>query len=105
METTNCVRVAFGQLTPVLFDKEKTVKKVCDAILEAGKNGAKLILFPEAFLGAGYPRGMNFGIKLSHRKLKPEKHIATIMKKAQSMFRVKKPKKSDRLQNRPECML
>ncbi len=68
MNRMDHVKVAFGQLTPVLFDKEKTIEKVCNAIREAGNNGAQLILFPEAFLGAGYPRGMNFGITLSHRK-------------------------------------
>ncbi|NBC03345.1 MAG: carbon-nitrogen hydrolase family protein [Bacteroidetes bacterium] len=51
---TETIRVAAVQLSPVFLDKEKTVEKACSAILEAGENGAKLIVFPEAFI-AGYP--------------------------------------------------
>ena len=47
-------KIAAAQLTPVFLNKEKTVSKACDAILEAGNNGAKLIVFPEAFI-SGYP--------------------------------------------------
>jgi nitrilase len=41
-------------LSPVFLNKEETVSKACDAISEAGKKGAKLIVFPEAFI-SGYP--------------------------------------------------
>ena len=51
MKTT---KIAAAQLTPVFLNKEKTVEKACSAILEAGQNGAKLIVFPEAFI-SGYP--------------------------------------------------
>ncbi|HKI90623.1 MAG TPA: nitrilase-related carbon-nitrogen hydrolase [Draconibacterium sp.] len=47
-------KIAAAQLSPVFLNKEKTVNKVCDAISEAGRQGAKLIIFPEAFI-AGYP--------------------------------------------------
>ena len=50
----NKTKVAAAQLTPVFLNKEKTVDKACKAITEAGKNGAKLIVFPEAFI-SGYP--------------------------------------------------
>ena len=50
----NEIKVAAAQLTPVFLNKEKTVDKACEAIAEAGKNGAKLIVFPEAFI-SGYP--------------------------------------------------
>jgi nitrilase len=53
METTN-LKVAAAQLSPIFMDKEKTVDKACQAINEAGKNGAKLIVFPEAYI-SGYP--------------------------------------------------
>ncbi len=36
----NKIKVAAAQLTPVFLNKEKTVDKACDAISEAGKNGA-----------------------------------------------------------------
>lgn len=51
---TELIKIAAAQLTPVFLNKEKTVDKACTAILEAGKNGAKLIVFPEAFI-SGYP--------------------------------------------------
>lgn len=47
-------KVAAAQLSPVFLNKEKTIEKACKAILTAGKKGAKLIVFPEAFL-SGYP--------------------------------------------------
>lgn len=51
---TNNIKVAAAQLSPVFLNKEKTVDKACKAILEAGKNGVSLIVFPEAFI-SGYP--------------------------------------------------
>jgi len=47
-------KIAAAQLTPVFLNKEKTVEKACDAIQEAGENGAKVIVFPEAYI-SGYP--------------------------------------------------
>src|SRR5689334_23178711 len=43
-------RVAAVQATPVFLDCEATVQKACDLIAEAGNNGAKLAVFPEAFV-------------------------------------------------------
>lgn len=48
------IKVASAQLSPFFMNKEKTVDKACQAILEAGQKGAKLIVFPEAFI-SGYP--------------------------------------------------
>jgi nitrilase len=50
----NVVKVAAVQMAPRFLDREKTVKKACDLITQAGKNGVKLIAFPEAFI-SGYP--------------------------------------------------
>jgi len=50
----NKIKIAAAQLTPVFLNKEKTIDKACNIISEAGKNGAKLIVFPEAFI-SGYP--------------------------------------------------
>ena len=47
---TKNIKVAAAQLSPVFLNKEKTVEKACEAILEAGENGANLIVFPEAFI-------------------------------------------------------
>ena len=50
----NIVKVAAAQMAPHFLNRDKTVKKACDLIAEAGKNGAKLVVFPEAFV-SGYP--------------------------------------------------
>lgn len=47
-------KVASAQLTPLFLDKARTIEKACNAILEAGQNGASVIVFPEAFISA-YP--------------------------------------------------
>jgi len=47
-------KIAAAQLTPVFLAKDKTIEKACNAIIEAGKEGAELIVFPEAFI-SGYP--------------------------------------------------
>lgn len=46
--------VAAAQTAPIFLDRKKTVEKACQLISEAGKNNAKLIVFPEAFI-SGYP--------------------------------------------------
>ncbi len=51
---TKIVKVAAAQLSSVFLNKEKTIEKACKAILEAGENGADLIVFPEAVI-SGYP--------------------------------------------------
>lgn len=51
---SDLIKVAAAQLSPVFLNKEKTVEKACGAIMEAGEKGAKLIVFPEAFI-PGYP--------------------------------------------------
>lgn len=50
----NIIKIAAAQIAPVFLDKEKTINKACEAIAEAGKKGANLIVFPEAFI-SGYP--------------------------------------------------
>ncbi len=47
-------KIAAAQLSPVFLNKEKTVDKACATIKEAGEKGAKVIVFPEAFI-SGYP--------------------------------------------------
>ncbi len=60
------VKVAVVQAAPVLFDREATVDKTCRLTAEAATQGAKLILFPEAFIPA-YPRGLTFGTVVGSR--------------------------------------
>lgn len=54
------------QAAPVLFDLEKTLEKTADLVNQASEKGAKLILFPEAFISA-YPRGLSFGTVVGNR--------------------------------------
>ena len=60
------VKVAVVQAASVLFDKEKSIKKACQLVEEAGNEGSEIVLLPEAFIPA-YPRGFSFGMKIGHR--------------------------------------
>ena len=60
------MKVAVVQAAPFMFDKAQTLEKANQLALEASKQGARLILFPEAFIPA-YPRSMNFGTVVGSR--------------------------------------
>jgi nitrilase len=47
-------RVSVVQAAPVFLDREATLDKACELILEAGGNGARLVVFPESFIPS-YP--------------------------------------------------
>lgn len=67
MNSNSCsVKVAVVQAAPVLFDREKTIQKVCDLVADAAGQGAKVVLLPEAFVPA-YPRGLSFGTVVGNR--------------------------------------
>ena len=59
-------KVAVVQASPVVFDRERTIEKISALTREAAKQGAKLVLFPEAFVSA-YPRGLDFGAVVGSR--------------------------------------
>ncbi|MBI9046818.1 MAG: carbon-nitrogen hydrolase family protein [Anaerolineaceae bacterium] len=67
MNQPTTIKVAVIQAAPALFDCDKTVEKAIKLTHEAAKAGAKLILFPEAFIPA-YPRGLTFGAVVGARK-------------------------------------
>lgn len=59
-------RIALVQGSPVLFDKEGTVDKAVSQILEAGKDKADIIVFPESYVPC-YPLGLTFGFTVGCR--------------------------------------
>lgn len=48
------VKVAIAQKSPAYMNREASVARACAYIEEAARNGARLVVFPEAWL-AGYP--------------------------------------------------
>ena len=58
--------VAVVQAASVAFDRKRTLAKALDLTRDAAKQGAKLVLFPEAFI-SGYPRGLDFGAVVGWR--------------------------------------
>jgi aliphatic nitrilase len=47
-------KAAVAQIAPSFLNREETVEIACNAIEEAGKEGARIIAFPESFI-PGYP--------------------------------------------------
>jgi nitrilase len=64
--TTERFKVAVVQASPVVFDRERTLKKVQALAADATREGARLVVFPEAFVSA-YPRGLDFGAVVGSR--------------------------------------
>lgn len=60
------VRVAVVQAGSVPFDTDACVDKAVRFIADAAATGAKVILFPEAFI-TGYPKGLNYGLVVGAR--------------------------------------
>ncbi len=58
---------AVVQAAPVAFDVRRTLDKAADLAADAARRGARLALFPEAFVSA-YPRGLGFGAVVGARK-------------------------------------
>lgn len=59
-------RVAVVQAASVLFDTPATLDKMRRFLAEAAGQGARLAVFPEAFVG-GYPKGIDFGARVGSR--------------------------------------
>jgi nitrilase len=59
-------RVAVVQAASAVFDCSRTLAKVRKLAIEAATAGARLVLFPEAFI-SGYPRGISFGTVIGDR--------------------------------------
>jgi hypothetical protein len=59
-------RVAVVQAGSVPFDRERSTVKALDLTGQAIRSGARLIVFPEAFI-SGYPKGADFGTRVGMR--------------------------------------
>ncbi len=57
---------AVVQASPVVFDRERTIDKIADLTADAARGGAKLVVFPEAFVSS-YPKGLDFGARVGGR--------------------------------------
>ncbi|MDT3680375.1 MAG: nitrilase-related carbon-nitrogen hydrolase [Burkholderiaceae bacterium] len=60
------VTVAVVQAASVPFDTNACVDKAVRLIAEAAATGAKVIVFPEAFI-VGYPKGLDYGLVIGAR--------------------------------------
>jgi len=60
------VRAAVVQNSAVVFNREATLEKVARLVKDAKREGAELVVFPEAFVSA-YPKGLNFGAAIGSR--------------------------------------
>lgn len=72
MSTTEPFDVAVVQDASVFLDREASIEKTIALAREAAGKGAKLVLFPEAFI-AGYPRGLSFGAVVGSRSAEGRK--------------------------------
>lgn len=61
-------RIAVIQAAPVLFNTPQSLQKLSDLAADATKQGAELLVFPEAFIG-GYYKGHDFGVSMGIRSL------------------------------------
>jgi len=73
-----CRRGAGGS---VPFDSDACVSKAVRLIGEAARDGAKVIVFPEAFI-VGYPKGLNYGrVEINAEFLAPYRVARTVLTK------------------------
>ncbi|MBL1430617.1 MAG: carbon-nitrogen hydrolase family protein [Robiginitomaculum sp.] len=62
----NKITCAVVQTGSILFDLSATIDLFTAKLNQAAKDGAKLVVFPEAFIG-GYPKGHDFGARVGSR--------------------------------------
>ena len=69
---------AVVQNAPVVFDTAATLDKIDSLTAEAAKTGARLVVFPEAFVSA-YPKGLDFGAS-RHALGGGARHVPTVLR-------------------------
>lgn len=60
------IKASVVQAGSILFDTARTLDKFEALASDAARGGARLIVFPEAFIG-GYPKGVHFGAPVGSR--------------------------------------
>src|SRR5262245_31395775 len=60
------VRAAVVQAGSIPLDTGRCLDKLGALVADAAKEGAELVVFPEAFVG-GYPKGQAFGVTVGNR--------------------------------------
>lgn len=63
---SNNVRAAVIQAGSIAFDPAASIDRLARLVEAAARDGAKLAVFPEAFIG-GYPKGADFGARVGQR--------------------------------------
>jgi nitrilase len=66
------IRAAVVQAAPVVFNLSATIEKVRALTADAASQGARLVVFPEAFV-SGYPKGLDFGARVGSRTVEGRK--------------------------------
>jgi Carbon-nitrogen hydrolase len=74
-------RVAVVQAGSVPFDRERSTMKALNLAGQAIRSGARLIVFPEAFI-SGYPKGIDFGARVRMRSPEGRKWFRTYFESA-----------------------
>ena len=67
-------KAAVVQAAAAVFDLDASLEKLARLAGEVNAGGAKLVVFPEAFL-PGYPRGMSFGTVVGNRTEEGRDHF------------------------------
>lgn len=67
-QSTNPTLAAVVQASSVVFNLDRSLEKARDLAADAANQGAKIVVFPEAFI-SGYPKGSTFGSVVGTRTI------------------------------------
>lgn len=96
--------IAAAQAAPVFLDRSATVDRACDLIREAGKNGARLVVFPDgkwlvepvleceeilyAEVDPAAMKGPRFQLDVAGHYSRPDIFQLTVQRQARPMIRI-----------------